>query len=412
MNDVPVCTPRSLPPELIVPAARAAVNQNPVNAPERTWLARVLDMARPTPERIALLTSRYWGAGGVHLGVAFLDTQDSSLIGRILSHMNAWGQFGNVLFSQASRGNAQVRIARQPGGGYWSYLGTDILHIPSSEPTMNLDSFSMQTPESEYKRVVRHETGHTLGFPHEHLRRQLVARIDPAKAIQYFAAADGWSADMTTAQVLTPLEESTLTATPDADQLSIMCYQLPGSITTDGQPIIGGVDIDRQDGAFAAQVYPLPTQPPGPTKPPESDCRGELHTAALAAINAAASHPLSLWALQTATPLILKQLPGTEADHDSHPSPSPEAGEPMAGTPTPPPAPRPTPKPPTPKPPTPTLPTSTPTQATLPPGLAEHLQARGLLGNIDWGTIAGVLQAVSAWFATFAAGNTPPASPK
>jgi len=55
--------------------------------------------------------------------------------------------------------------------GYWSYLGTDILHIPKNRPTMCLENFSMDTLESEYKRVVRHETGHTLGFPHEHMRR-------------------------------------------------------------------------------------------------------------------------------------------------------------------------------------------------------------------------------------------------
>lgn len=49
-----------------------------------------------------------------------------------------------------------------------------------------LQGFSMTTPESEYKRVVRHETGHTLGFPHEHLRQEIVNDIDPDKAITYF----------------------------------------------------------------------------------------------------------------------------------------------------------------------------------------------------------------------------------
>ena len=87
---------------------------------------------------------------------------------------------------QAPRGQAgDVRISLT-GNGYWSYLGTDILHIPSNMPTMNLQNFSMNTPESEYKRVVRHETGHTLGFPHEHLQRDIVNRIDPQKAYDYF----------------------------------------------------------------------------------------------------------------------------------------------------------------------------------------------------------------------------------
>ena len=91
--------------------------------------------------------------------------------------MNAWGKYANVTFVATST-DPQVRIARTPGDGHWSYLGTDVLHIRKAEPTMNLDSFTMSTSESEYKRVVRHETGHTLGFPHEHMRKQLVAKID------------------------------------------------------------------------------------------------------------------------------------------------------------------------------------------------------------------------------------------
>ena len=57
------------------------------------------------------------------------------------------------------------------------------------------------------------------------------------------------------AQVLTPLEERSIFGTP-ADQDSIMCYQLPGSITRDGQPILGGTDINRLDYAFCGRIYP------------------------------------------------------------------------------------------------------------------------------------------------------------
>ncbi len=123
---------------------------------------------------------------------------------------------------------------------------------------MNLQAFTMQTPESEFHRVVRHETGHTLGFPHEHMRRELVDRIDPNKAFTYFRRTQGWNRPMVRAQVLTPLEDSQLIATPAADPNSIMCYQLPGEITKDGKPIVGGVDIGPSDYAFAAQVYPKP----------------------------------------------------------------------------------------------------------------------------------------------------------
>ena len=41
-----------------------------------------------------------------------------------------------------------------------------------------------------------------------------------------------------------------------ADPKSIMCYQLPGEITKDGKPIVGGLDIDASDYTFAATIYP------------------------------------------------------------------------------------------------------------------------------------------------------------
>jgi hypothetical protein len=86
-------------------------------------------------------------------------------------------------------------------------------------------------------------------------------RIAREKAIDYFHRTQYWSRRDVEAQVLTPLDEQTLMATP-ADQTSIMCYQLPGSITTDGKPIVGGLDIDASDYRFAGSIYPLPPKSP------------------------------------------------------------------------------------------------------------------------------------------------------
>ena len=170
--------------------------------------------------------------------------------------MNAWGEWGNVSFSLTNT-DPQIRITRE-ADGYWSYLGTDVEHIAADQPTMCLQGFTMDTVDSEFYRVVRHETGHTLGFPHEHLRKQLVDRIDPQKAIDYFQANGGWDAQMTTAQVLTPIERSALIATEDADERSIMCYGLPAQIMKDDTAIPGGTDIDAMDQEFIAKHYPLP----------------------------------------------------------------------------------------------------------------------------------------------------------
>jgi hypothetical protein len=162
-----------------------------------------------------------------------------------------------------------VRIDRRTGrewGGYWSYVGTEILGIPADEPTMNFEGFTMSTPLSEFRRVVCHEAGHTLGFPHEHMRRAFVRRIDPEKAYAHFLATDGWSQQDVDDQVLTPLDGRTLLGTP-SDQTSIMCYQLPGSIMRDGKPILGGTRINASDYRFAASIYPPPPPPPGRSRP-------------------------------------------------------------------------------------------------------------------------------------------------
>lgn len=87
------------------------------------------------------------------------------------------------------------------------------------------------------------------------MRKALVKKIDKKKAIAYFLKNDGWSAQETTDQVLTPIEDSTIKGTT-ADPKSIMCYQIPGEITIDGKPIIGGLDIDASDYVFSATIYP------------------------------------------------------------------------------------------------------------------------------------------------------------
>ncbi len=243
------CTPKSLPRPRLIEGARHATKVNPANAPSRT-------IVTPIKEFIALMTSKYWGAGGVRLTVSFVDTQNSALRSRILSHLNAWNRDANVAFVE-TQAQGQVRIATTPGDGHWSYVGTDVSLIPSNEPTMNLDSFSMSTPDSEFHRVVRHEAGHTLGFIHEHMRDELVAKIVPDKAIEFYGATQGWSPDEVRAQVLTPIEEEFLQGT-EADPNSIMCYQIPGLITTDGEPILGGFDIDNLDHHLCSKLYPRP----------------------------------------------------------------------------------------------------------------------------------------------------------
>lgn len=178
--------------------------------------------------------------------------------------MNAWSEHANVGFVESDV-DPQVRIARWTDddsppipGGYWSYVGTDVRLINPRQPTMNLEAFTMSTPESEFVRVVRHEAGHTLGFPHEHMRKAIIERLDRQKVIRSYMRTQGWSQQEVINQVLTPLEEASMLGTESTDETSIMCYQIEGELTIDGRPVEGGKDINPLDHAFAASVYPKP----------------------------------------------------------------------------------------------------------------------------------------------------------
>jgi hypothetical protein len=266
------CELKSLPQSELLSSAQTAIEINPSNGPDTGTFASLLTtmltpMAIPEPWALAVVTAKYWGAKGVDLGVGWMDSPPQDLRNRILSHFNAWGKTANVRFREVALGNAQVRVNRG-GSGYWSYLGTDILHIPRNQPTMNLQGFTMNTRDSEFFRVVRHEAGHTLGFPHEHMRREIIQLLDVQKTLAYFRQTQGWSEATVRSQVLTPLEERHIMATPQADVTSLMSYQLPGSITRNGQPIPGGNDISRLDAEFIAKLYPKADSPPDPTDPP------------------------------------------------------------------------------------------------------------------------------------------------
>lgn len=247
------CTIKQLPQKQLMTAAKFACSVNPANAV----------MMPDDAAAIAVLTQKYWGPSGVHLTVGFLSPASAALQEKIIAHMNAWSKWCNATFTivQGAAKTADVRIGLG-AGGYWSYLGTDVANIPSTQPTMNLQGFSLQTPESEYARVIRHETGHTLGCPHEHMRSAIINRLDYAKTVAYMQQTQGWSEQTTRNQVFTPISEASVMATPTADEDSIMTYWFPATCTKNGAPIVGGKDITARDGTFMGTVYPLAVTPP------------------------------------------------------------------------------------------------------------------------------------------------------
>lgn len=268
-----MCRPRVLTPAQAETAVKRSLEVNPANAAGMRTVVRTPTGRRGGPRRLALLVESRWPRSGVELSVQFLDGESPALRKRILSHMNAWNRTANIRFRETN-GTGLVRIARlkepEEMAGYWSWVGTQILGIEEDQPTLNLEGFTMKTPESEFVRVVRHEAGHTLGFEHEHMRTDLVKMIDREKAFAFYDEDQGWDEQETIEQVLTPLAKKSIMGTKESDPLSIMCYQIPAEITIDGKEIPGGLDINANDFAFAAKMYPKkPGHPPKPPKMPK-----------------------------------------------------------------------------------------------------------------------------------------------
>lgn len=269
-EEVPVCIPMNLPEDMAVEAAAAAIIENPVNAPPAfmylpiTGLigAEGVEHKPPTPMQLALATGSWWRSGGVDLTVGFLEQTTSAFRDLVLLHANSWGETANVRF-RWTQTSPQVRITTSQRG-YWSYRGTDLLQIAANRPTMNLEGFTERSFEKLWYIVV-HEFGHTIGCDHEQLRAAIVKKILIQKAIAFYREYAGWDERTTRHNVLTPLEERSIMGSDTVDELSIMCYQLPASIMSDGRAVPGGKKLSVTDKAFIAKVYPktiTPTPPP------------------------------------------------------------------------------------------------------------------------------------------------------
>ncbi|KAJ8073575.1 hypothetical protein PM082_011853 [Marasmius tenuissimus] len=235
----------------------------------------------PEPSRLVYARESVWphDGHGVRLRVAFIDDPPPSHTFQqtIVGIMNQWSEHCNVHFtllpSEPSNDHifaAEVRItfsglvSGKLVGGRWSYVGTEILQITNPrEPTMMLEGLNANGVTQDLTRTVLHETGHTLGFVHEHFRDDILRLIDTKKAYAYYWKHNQWDENKVNREVLQPLSKHRggCKGSEIADRHSIMCYPIPRDILRDDADlhnIPGGTVLSDSDKDFAKSLYPIP----------------------------------------------------------------------------------------------------------------------------------------------------------
>jgi hypothetical protein len=133
---------------------------------------------------------------------------------------NVWTEFANLSFNFVDSGDANIRVAVNPGGS-WSYVGTGARTIPQDQQTMNFGWFDDQTADDEFSRVVIHEFGHAIGCIHE--QSSPIANIPWNKpaVYAYYLKSNGWNQAQVDSQVFAvALQANTIETT--FDRTSIM----------------------------------------------------------------------------------------------------------------------------------------------------------------------------------------------
>lgn len=240
--------------------AQLAADDEPLNRP------RIPAELKPvaTPQFIAAITSKWWRKEKTHFTTYFFGGT-TAVKDRIIKFANVWGEVSAIKHSWTNDQNAADFRCAYTADGYYSYLGQDCRSIPVNRNTMNLQGMdSLSVPDAELMRVVPHEYGHAMGFPHEHSRQTIIDLLDVEKTVREMQRQTGWTRTQIMQQVFTVLSESAIFGT-EPDVNSIMCYWFSGACTKSGQPIPGGNKLSPSDIAFAAKTWPKagPVEPVG-----------------------------------------------------------------------------------------------------------------------------------------------------
>ncbi len=252
-SEIKACIDRALPTSSLLHASRAAIAENPDNAPVLPRGRSLPGAFINSPVALAALTGKLWQPGRT-LRVHFLDGEPS-IQERLEPFAHQWSEHANIKFDFVNDPDAEIRISFAQRGS-WSYIGTDALSIPKGQPTMNFGWLKRSTTNDEYSRVVIHEFGHALGCIHEHQNPATNVPWNKEAVYEYYAGPpNNWSKSQTDINLFTRYS-AMLTQFSAFDRDSIMLYPIPNEFTRGDFEVGWNRVLSAQDKQFVATLYP------------------------------------------------------------------------------------------------------------------------------------------------------------
>jgi hypothetical protein len=245
--DHPLPTGISLPDRFPPPPPKTIINNNGT-------ISTIAVVRQP----LSVYENLRW-TPGQNITVGFYKNQTTeTVINKVKQYAQEWTQFVNIRFTFIDEVNqAMIRVGFKKDNTSWANIGRYALVVSQNEPTVNFGWLTDTTSEKEFKRVVRHEFGHVLGFIHEHQSPNAGINWKKDSVYAYYGRTQGWSRQQIDNNVFTKLS-SVLTNSSAYDKSSIMHYPIPASITTDGFSVDWNTEFSATDKTFAAQAYATP----------------------------------------------------------------------------------------------------------------------------------------------------------
>ncbi len=224
--------------------------------PEQLRLLEELIRRNPSQFRQeADVVTTFWPIGSV-VNVAFVGGTDR-LRSEVMAAVDNWIRGASIHFAFVDDvADSEVRISFEGHAetGTWSYLGTQALAVPRTDPTTILDVASYSDTDRE--QAIHHEVGHILGLTHEHQNPAATALLNWPVVYSELTGPPNYWPQAAVDDNLRPAKPDSIPAIYRVkvfDPTSVMLYSFPRKWLN--MPIQPGTRPSAADLALVQAVY-------------------------------------------------------------------------------------------------------------------------------------------------------------